>query len=124
MYRFELFEVDPEAGNCCVGALALRILPELCPAYIHRSQGFPWEALRRLIGRYEVAPIMQETLSPGRVFLGLGDVLLDLIFLGIVGIRLQQLLPGLDRALRIRLSLPPYPAQIEQCLRMSRLVLQ
>ena len=58
------------------------------------------------------------------MLLGLVDVFLELLFLRVVRILLQQLLPGFDRAFGIALALPPDDAQVEQRSRMIGSILQ
>src|SRR5579863_64927 len=67
---------------------------------------------------------IRAALSARSVLLGLRDVLLDLLPLRLVGIVFQEKLPGFGGTFGILLALPAHPAEIEQRLRMPRLVLQ
>ena len=58
------------------------------------------------------------------VLLGSFDVFLELLFLRVIRVLLQQLFPGFDRAFRIALALPANDAQVEQRSRMIGLILQ
>ena len=77
---------------------------------LQESAGLTLDSIRSQGKFSRASPCSQLSLC---VLLGAVDVLLHLLLFGIVGIQLEQLLPGFDRALRIELPLPAHDAEIE-----------